>query len=338
MVLGQPRAPCRRVRQRAGRPARRCPGRRRPSPQSPAGRRHGPARRSAGCGCPHRAAAGRHRVAAQQAQQLLVRADDERLVAGVQGVPPPDHAVRRAPRRVTAPTSTRLRPVTASTRAPSRPPPGVTRTRAYSSGHVAGVERAQHVQAERRTHEPWRGELVRRPHVGEAERLADGAGQPPVEQPQRDCDVARGPPSASRTASPTSRLVRSSQVSTATALARSRLTSSSVPASVASPLTSRAPRARTWVRYRLSSSRSTTTTGRPGRGDGLHDAHAQRPQPDHHDVPAQPGHLAVAERLLQPPRHQQVGQQRVRGRGQHDAGEHEHHRERPQPAWAARGS
>ena len=75
--------------------------------------------------------------------------------------------------------------------------------------------------------------------------------------------VSQRGPSWSRTARPVSRLARSSLVSTATADAAGSRTEPSTSGSVASPITTGTPSARTWPRCLLCSSISTTTTSRP---------------------------------------------------------------------------
>ncbi len=51
---------------------------------------------------------------------------------------------------------------------------------------VADVEREQDLQAERRAHEPRRGDRRRRPHVAKPEALLEAPAELAVEHPQHD--------------------------------------------------------------------------------------------------------------------------------------------------------
>ena len=68
-----------------------------------------------------------------------------------------------------------------------------------------------------------------------------------------------------------------------------------------------------------------------GRDQPLDDPQADRAEPDDDDVIVHAVHLLAAERLLDPPADQQVGQQGVGDRDQGEADDHEQHAEDPQP-------
>ena len=126
-------------------------------------------------------------------------------------------------------------------------------------------------------------------------------------------------------------LTRSLLVSTATATAAPRLTLASTAASVASPITTGTPRARTWPRWRVVRVALDDDHAVAVGQQLVDDPQPDRPQPDDDDVALGRRGPAMPERPGQAGAHQQFGEQREQDGRQHDPAEHQRDGERAQP-------